>query len=387
MTLRRLRPIVAALASLLLLALVVGAPTPVADAAASSSSVTRTETVERTYLDNGTKTVVDKRNISLTVDVTTGLRSLQLVNVSWSGAHPTGGLVADQNSDLAQNEEYPFALFECRGTDTAAHPITPETCWTQYADERFDYGSDDPAYPAWRSDAQASAADRAAFAGAPAAIPSACASTLFETTYQRWVPFLAAGGQTFSGGPFGCGGLPPEAGPSNLTSNLALPSNETFGVTDRNGNGSAQFDVFTTEDHPSLGCSATVACSLVAVPVMGISCDPSGSLLPADQRPAPADVSTAQANCESTGNFAPGQMLPSQASGDPAVDGSLWWSASNWDNRISIPLTFATADNVCALNSSAVPVPVYGSELMIQATTQWAPAFCLNPKLFDLTHV
>ena len=52
-----------------------------------------------------------------------------------------------------------------------------------------------------------------------------------------------------------------------------------------------------------------------------------------------------------------------------------------------MPLNFAPSDNVCALDTSAAPVDVYGSELIAQATTQWAPAFCLDPKLFDLTHV
>ena len=36
--------------------------------------------------------------------------------MSWSGAHPTGGIVADQNSAAAQDEEYPFVLLECRGS-------------------------------------------------------------------------------------------------------------------------------------------------------------------------------------------------------------------------------------------------------------------------------
>ena len=70
-----------------------------------------------------------------------------------------------------------------------------------------------------------------------------------------------------------------------------------------------------------------------------------------------------------------------------AVSGSLWWSASNWRNRISVPLTFAVPDNACDVVSSSNDVDIYGSELLIQATGQWAPHFCLNPKLFKFTHV
>ena len=152
----------------------------------------------------------------------------------------TGGLASDENSDLAQNEEYPLALFECRGTDTAAHPISPDTCWTQYADERFTYGSDDPAYPAWRSDAYAPAAERAAVVDAPAKPNQQCRNDLTNTTFQRWVPFIGADKTDYHGGPFGCQGLPPEASPANLTGNVALPSNETYGVTDTDGKGSGQ---------------------------------------------------------------------------------------------------------------------------------------------------
>ena len=109
----------------------------------------------------------------------------------------------------------------------------------------------------------------------------------------------------------------PEASPANYTS-LSLPTNETFGVTGTDGKGAATFDIFTNEDHPSLGCSANVPCSLVAVPIEGVSCDPEGSLLPEAQRPTGSDIDDARTNCESKGNFQPGQQLPAQGSGAAA---------------------------------------------------------------------
>ncbi len=75
-------------------------------------------------------------------------------------------------------------------------------------------------------------------------------------------------------------------------------------------------------------------------------------------------------------------------SGDAlTVSGSLWWSASNWRNRIVVPLTFAVPDNACSVVHRSNDVDVYGSELLVQATGQWAPHFCLNDKLFNFTHV
>ena len=363
------------------------APTQAASAA-GTGAVSKSKTVSRVFLDNGRTTTVDKRTVHISVSQTENLRSLQLIHVSWSGAHPTGGIVADQNSDLAQNEEYPMVLLECRGVDStkvpAAKQLSPDTCWTQYADERFSYGYSTT--PEWRSDLYAAPKDRAAVVGAPKKLNTQCRTTLLGTDNQRWVPFDAADGTVYEGGPFGCAGLAPEASPAN-SSSLALPSNETFGVTHANGKGEADFDVFTAEDHASLGCSQTVACSLVAVPVEGISCDPAGARAGKYDKLDAADVATAKANCEAKGNFTPDEPLPNQGAGAPAVDGSLWWSASNWRNRITIPLTFAPSDDACGLASKQHAVNVYGSELMIQATTQWAPTFCLNSKLFDFTHV
>lgn len=360
-------------------------------AAGAGGPVTKSGTATRTFVDpTGKSRVVSRNHVSVTVSETKDLRSLQLIDVSWTGGHPTGGLVADQNSDLAQNEEYPMVLLECRGVDSTSVPagqrLSPDTCWTQFADERFNYGY--TSWPAWRSDLYAPAGERRAFVYSPhgAKLPTSCRNILTGTSYQRWVPFHAAGGTTYPGGPFGCAGLPPEASPANFSS-LTLPSNETFGVTGRNGDGEAEFDIFTAEDHASLGCSQTVPCSLVAIPMVGLSCDPAGTAGPGLTHPTGTNLDDATRSCESNGNYQPGQILPSQGSGDPAVDGSLWWSASNWHNRIVVPLTFAPRDDACALGGDQHEIDVYGSELMIQATTQWAPTFCLDSKLFDFNHV
>ncbi len=72
-----------------------------------------------------------------------------------------------------------------------------------------------------------------------------------------------------------------------------------------------------------------------------------------------------------------------------AVSGSLWWSPSNWDNRITVPLTFAVPADACSVVNSGPSqvVDVYGSELMIQATSQWAPNFCTSQSSFSFVHV
>ena len=351
-------------------------------ASATSSAVTRSETVVRENLVNGVEHVVDTRHITLSVSTTQNLRGRQEIDVAWSGAHPTGGIVSDQNSIDAQQEEYPFVLLECRGVDSTTVPakdqLSPETCWTQDWSERYQ-DTFQTAYPSYRLDQFGSAQDHLQASGEPSPLPSAC--NYLPAPTQHWVPFVAASGVVYDGGPAGCAGEAPE---SQNVGGSNLPSNDTFGVTGLDGKGSAQFDVFTSAENASLGCSQGVACSLVAVPIMGISCDPSieaGAPVSAQQ------IAADTAGCEATGAFAPGQLVVPQGQEDLAVSGSLWWSASNWRNRISVPLTFATPASACSVVSSKNVVDIYGSELMIQATGQWEPHFCLNSKLFTVEHV
>ena len=378
------RVIAAAAAFTLLAALgIQGLTASDAVSAAAPGSFTKTETITRDHLVNGADDVVDKRTVTLSVNQTQNLQGRQEINVSWAGAHPTGGIVADQNSIDAQQEEYPMVLLECRGDDSAGAPaaeaITPETCWTQDWSERYQ-DSFQNAFPPYRVDRYATAADRTQTAGAPSTVPSTC----FPAPTQHWVPFIAASGQVYENGPAGCAGQPPEA---DSVGGSALPSNETYGVTGLYGAGSSKFDVWTSAENASLGCTQSVACSLVAVPIMGISCDVAAASLPSADQPTGSQVAQATSACEATGAFAPGQLVNPQGSEDLAVSGSLWWSASNWQNRIVVPLTFAPPADACAVVTNSNVVDVYGSELLAQATSQWAPYFCLNPKLFNLTHV
>ena len=353
--------------------------------APSSAAVTRSATVTRDHLVNGLDDVVDSRTVSVTVDRTTDLTSNESVDVSWTGAHPTGGVVADVNGDDAPLQEYPMVLLECRGTDSTTVPvdqqISPETCWTATPRERYQDSYSTP-FPPWRVDRYATPTDRDAIVGAPSPRPATCFAGAYT---EHWVPFVAANGTVYPGGADGCAATAPEAA---AVGGLNMPSNTTYGITRPDGTGSARFDVWTSQDNASLGCSNTVPCSLVAVPIMGISCDVAAAGLPADDQPAPGpEADAASAGCEQSGIFAPGQTMPASQGGQLAVSGQLWWSASNWHNRIVVPLSFAPPSNVCAVINSGSSVSVYGSELLAGATEQWAPHFCLDPTLFTFKHV
>ena len=132
----------------------------------------------------------------LDVDETTNLRGRQEIDVSWSGAHPTGGIVADQNSIAAQNEEYPFVLLECRG-------IGPPACAPTSGQSRDLLDADlDRALPGqpsarrptrrtgWTSTRRA--ADCRTVVGAPLPTADRVHRTSESAPVQHWVPFVAA---------------------------------------------------------------------------------------------------------------------------------------------------------------------------------------------------
>ena len=351
-----------------------------------SGQFSKTERISRVHLVDGKNEVVDKRTFSLHVAQTRDLRDRQEISVSWTGAHPTGGIIADPNSAIAAQQEYPVVLMMCRGLASPSAPkserISPQTCWTQTPQERFQFSTSN--FPPFRLDRYASVADRALSVGAPSPYPRACA---VSPGAQFWVPFVAANGKVYDGGPnLGCAGIPPEA--ANASASLQ-PGNTTYAVSNLQGKGSDKFVITTDESNASLGCSDKVHCALVAIPIMGISCDPAGDSLPPIDRPTPASTEAeALALCSKTGQYPPGAIssgLPETE--DLAVSGELWWSASNWRNRIVVPLSFAPPSNVCQLVSKATPTDVYGSYLMVQATQQWSPYFCLNPKLFTVQQV
>jgi hypothetical protein len=338
------------------------------------ASFTASETLCRSYFDQG---VVDVRNFQVNVSDTQGLRDGQVVSVSWSGAHPTGGIyVAGQQEAAASQQEFPVVLMECRGVDSTSVPaseqLSPETCWTASAAERVN-GQQQYWPPPWQLDMYNSPAQQAAQVNLPNPLPAACGSPSY---YEYVLPFIAADGTNYPIGPQGCAGAPPEMFSSNEPTAYA-PSDTTYASTALNGTGSDKFTVMTSETNESLGCSQTVVCSLVIVPIEGISCNAN-----------PVYFGAPQYTCENPGDFAPGELNEGQSPDGPALsdEGQFWWSQSNWQRRISVPLNFATPGDACAANTSA-PLQFYGSELMIQATQQWNPYFCLNPKLFNVEQV
>ncbi len=339
------------------------------------ASFTAKEALCRTFFDKG---VVDRRSFSVTVSDTTNLRNNQVISVAWSGAHPTGGIISAEQFASAANQEYPVVLMECRGIDSpdvpAAKRLTQKTCWTATPGERV-ISTPSP-YSMWSLDAD-NAKDGICterYCNVPIPLPSNCAGQVAPAP-QFWMPFDAADGTDYGVGPAGCDGAPPEMLTRGEDPTI-IPSDTTYAETALNGTGSAKFTIMTSETNTSLGCSQTVPCSLVIIPIEGINCN------------ANPQASSPSYECESLGTFPPGSL---NTGGNPyppaqAVTGAYWWSGSNWNHRISVPLSFTIPANACASNQQT-PLDFYGSEVMAQAAQQWDPAFCLNSKLFNVNVV
>lgn len=384
------RQIIGCAAAVLLMWSLLPTAGPAAVATAGSAHST-TKTVTRDHLLDGVTTTVDSRTVSLSVAETQNLRGFQRIDVSWTGAHPTGGAVADVNDGTQGVQlEYPMVLLECRGIDSPSVPpdqqLDPTTCWTAYEfEERTAVQSaGQTGFPPFRLDMYAAPADRKALVGVPAAALG-CPPPI-----QRRVWLRAADGTTYTPGS-DCQNrsspVPPEAQNPNGDKTLTFPSNETYASTAADGSGRASFDVLTANENATLGCSDTVACALVAVPVMGIGCDVAAAGLPPEDRPPTSTAAQAEAECTQVGDRPVG---PSGigGGGQAAVLGQLWWAASNWRNRITVPLGFAPVADPCRVTGvGKAEVDIYGAESMAEATAQWDPRFCQDPTLFTLKHV
>lgn len=307
-----------------------------------------------------TEDVVDSRQFTLEVDHTLNLRGRERVHISWSGAHPSGARAADPYGENGLNQEYPVVIMQCRGIDDsslpAAQQLKPETCWTTSRQQRSQ--SIDPTLAVWQHDLKATPAERDLKSGL-LDLPAECADAKNDATHTT--PFVAASGKVFAA----CSGstMPPEA-----SVGAAFPPAEVSAYSDAEGKGSVNFEVRSVTENESLGCSDTTRCSIVAVPIMGVSC------FDADYQ------------CRREGRFDAGSSNFANEGVVPAVSPLFWWSASNWDNRVSVPLTFGLPPDACAVLDKRSPTAFYGSELMNQASLQWSPAYCLNQKRFKFQH-
>jgi hypothetical protein len=338
-------------------------PATPAVAAEDAPEYTETKTLIREHLNaDGSITVADTRTVTVTVDHTQSLRGRERVPVSWSGARPSAARANNPYGYGGMNQEYPVVILQCRGLDDPTLPedeqLQPETCWTTTYLQR--YSAAGRSVAVWQHDRYATEADGGAVD--PAAWPEECGTQLPPSILaQHLLPFRAANETVFQS----CNDatIAPES-----SIDAALPPADVAAFTSQSGTGEVQFEVRTETENESLGCSADVPCSIVVIPIMGISCGDSDT------------------ECRKENAFATGSTNSLNETVNAAVSPYYWWSESNWRNRFSVPLTFALPPDACDVLDDRAPVAMYGSELLNQASLQWAPAYCLREDRFKFQH-
>jgi hypothetical protein len=363
-----MRQVRAALAVLLAASVLVLVPaTSGAPVSADSSSggFAETKTLTRDFEDSGVLRPVDQRTVTVSVDTTTQLQGRERIHVSWSGAHPSGARAANPFGENGLNQEYPVVIMQCRGLDNpslpAAQQLSPKTCWTSTKLQRTQI--QDPTAAIWARDLYATDDDKQVKSGLTP-YPAAECDDSSATAYAHVTPFVAASGKQYDA----CTSdtMPPEAAVG-----ASFPPAEQSAFTSVDGTGDTMFEVRSSVENESLGCSTTVRCSLVVIPIMGLSC--------AEKDPA---FAAADRDCRRAGQFLPGTSNFANQGVDATVSPVYWWAASNWRNRFSVPLNFGLPPSACDILDSRAPTGFYGSELLSQAAIQWAPAYCLRKDRF-----
>lgn len=370
---RRLLVLALLAAGLLVPAGAAAAPAPSVDAVgqarAKADGWSGTKTLTRQFVNaDGTTYSFPSYDVTVSADQTRNLRGRQRIEISWKGAQPSGGRASNPFGENGLNQEYPVVILQCRGIDDPSLParkqVRPETCWTGSVAQRSQITRSD-SESSWLHDLDATPEQKARVSGAdPFPTAEECPTADIAPYATKLTPFVAADGTAY----VACDAdhMPPEAAVG-----AAFPPAEIAAFTDVDGSGSVQFEVRSAIENESLGCSHEVDCTIVVIPIVGLSCDqPATPMTRADQA------------CRKGGRFAPGSSNFANEGVDQAVGPSLWWSPSNWKNRFSIPITFGLPPDTCDILDPRPPTGFYGSELLAQAGLQWAPAYCLDKSRF-----
>ncbi|TIC84363.1 hypothetical protein [Nocardioides sp. GY 10127] len=335
---------------------------------ADDSAWTQTQTLTRTFVDaSGAEDVVGSYDVTVSADQTENLRGRQRITISWSGAHPSAARASDPYGENGLAQEYPVVILQCRGVEDPTgdeEQLSPDTCWTNSWSQRSQLARSN-SESTWRKDLYADEADTERVSGADPLPDAATCPSLDLGIYSSHItPFLAADGTQYDA----CSSstMPPEA-----AVDAAYPAAELAAFTETDGTGEVQFEVRSDTENESLGCNDETACSIVVVPIVGLSC----------AAPSVPATSTDTA-CRKTGRFIAGSSNYTADGVDQAVSPSLWWSESNWRGRFTIPITFALPSDTCDILDTRSATGFYGSELLAQAALQWAPAYCLSDDRF-----
>ena len=220
-------------------------------------------------------------------------------------------------------------ILQCRGVDDPTLPLDqqlrPETCWTLGAPQRSPARrrrrgrrGATTSTPTDADSGRRVRARRRSRAGVPRRDPTPSR----PTSPRSWPP--TARSTPACDARRRCRPRRRSAPPSRPPRSRPSPTSTATGQV--------QFEVRTDVENESLGCNDKVACSIVVIPIEGISCARRSDPRRACRRAASS--SRARATSPTRASTRPSRRL-------------LWWSASNWRNRFSIPITFGLPPDAC----------------------------------------
>ncbi|HEY0807796.1 MAG TPA: hypothetical protein VGD84_22210, partial [Pseudonocardiaceae bacterium] len=268
-------------------------------AGTGSASVTPTDTP--CVADNGAATAVCTNatdqlsaaaggphtySMKVQVSQTQNIQPRQNVTLNLSGFAQTRNY-AFQGNSFAANDEYPVVILECWGTNDPKTGMDPTHCYgggfVNMAGSLY-RNTNDPQNP-----------------------------TPGQTLgISRLLGFTSVSGTFYTMGGF-------QNQPTDLQSSTGFPPNNKIEWVGADGSRSnIKFELRSSDVYPSLGCSSTMQCSIVVVPILHPGfCAP-----------------TADANCTGPALNPPGSVV-TPAAANQYLTAKMWWLPSNWANRMS----------------------------------------------------
>jgi hypothetical protein len=283
---------------------------------------------------------------------------------------------ANNTKNNGTYHEYPVIVMQCRGADP-----TPETCANERRSVYF------PGYDAGASQDWRERARKIRSPGSYDGFPGTGDTQKRNALVTEQVPFVAADGTSYlwddsaknvNGDPLvNDPTLKSFAPPDTADAGVSLLNTRTIPIkkeagSDKGVSGEFLFEVRERVSQASLGCSNTVACSIVVVPIMDMVC--------ATDIP----VGTLAADC---GAPARGEPPGSPTSGPDTINlyksQRTWLADSNWRNRFVVPISFTPDPATCGINDSRPVISIYGSELADVAQQRWGGAYCAGGREAD----
>ena len=99
------------------------------------------KTLTREFVnEDGSVLTFPSNTVTVTASETQELRGRQRIQISWTGAQPSGGRASNPYGENGLAQEYPVVIMQCRGTDDPSLPpdqqVSGRTCWTSSVVQR-----------------------------------------------------------------------------------------------------------------------------------------------------------------------------------------------------------------------------------------------------------